>query len=104
MDSDGITPCACARMGPCPFAHSIEERDIEVRLHNRAQNWKTKPCDNYQDGGCCFPGKVCFFWHWDKDIARDVKLRCFGNVHKSRNCAKGVLAEHCQEIVKVVST
>eukprot|EP01050_Picozoa_sp_SAG11_P023015 SAG11_NODE_4502_length_1872_cov_16.411168_2_plen_470_part_00 len=100
MKSDGVTPLSCERMGPCPYAHSIEERDIEVRLHSRAQNWKTKPCDNYKDGGCCFPGEICFFWHWEEDVAKDLKLRCFGNVHKSRNCAKGVLAEHCQEIVK----
>eukprot|EP01050_Picozoa_sp_SAG11_P003844 SAG11_NODE_228_length_11986_cov_128.901153_14_plen_473_part_00 len=99
-DGDKVTPCVCERLGPCPFSHQSEERFIELRLNGKMQSWKSKPCDNYKDGGCCFPDELCYYWHWDADIKKDVKLRCFGQVHKSKNCAKGVLVEHCQEIVK----
>eukprot|EP01050_Picozoa_sp_SAG11_P022209 SAG11_NODE_4141_length_2042_cov_6.759650_2_plen_357_part_00 len=101
-------PLNCEKMGPCPYSHDITEQKIEQLLSGALGGSKTKPCNSYfkwkEEGGqpCAFPAELCYNWHAEEDLKRrpPVKLRLNSNLRKTPNCAKGVMAEHCQEITK----
>eukprot|EP01050_Picozoa_sp_SAG11_P023737 SAG11_NODE_4860_length_1743_cov_9.509732_1_plen_528_part_00 len=96
------TPLLCEKLGACPFAHNIEERNIELKLSGEQKLRKSKVCKSAnQKYPCCFTAEDCWFWHEEEDTARGVPFNDRANKYKRIDSAKSTPKENPIHFAKV---
>eukprot|EP01050_Picozoa_sp_SAG11_P023833 SAG11_NODE_4909_length_1725_cov_4.039360_3_plen_350_part_00 len=92
----------CERLGPCPFARNVEERNIELKLSGTERLRKSSECGK-RKYPCCFTAEDCWFWHREEDTARGVPFNDQSNEHKRQGSSKATPKElqiHYNKVAK----